>query len=157
MLDGHGVYKERLERTVKLPAFSSAIVERVFQYCFEDFILNQCNTLALSFNLFSSILHKSPKVFDLYRWWRRGKRKLWRYFRFEKDIRGSTSWHLTKQLFTQKVVFPITKVVTLFTKLLIPQFVARKQWILIHQPLFVPEAIILWARVQSVPFIPCES
>lgn len=36
------MYKERLERTIKLPTFSAGVVERVLQYLFEDFILNQC-------------------------------------------------------------------------------------------------------------------
>lgn len=42
MFEGNGIYKERVDKTVKLPTFSALIVERVFQYCFEDFILNQC-------------------------------------------------------------------------------------------------------------------
>jgi hypothetical protein len=40
--EGVGVYKERLDRTIKLPTFSAVVVERVIQYMFEDFILNQC-------------------------------------------------------------------------------------------------------------------
>ncbi len=54
--EGVGVYRERLERAIKLPTFSASVVERVVQYLFEDFVLNQCKHHFILCLTLSSIL-----------------------------------------------------------------------------------------------------
>jgi hypothetical protein len=39
MLEGVGVYKERLEKTISFD-FSAEVIEKILRYLFEDYLLN---------------------------------------------------------------------------------------------------------------------
>lgn len=41
IFDGHGNFRETEEHRVALPAFSGRVIEKIFAYSFEDFLLNE--------------------------------------------------------------------------------------------------------------------
>lgn len=57
MMDGPHAYREADERTVRLEQYEGALIEKIFAYSFEDYILNEgCTFLPLATKNFSFAL-----------------------------------------------------------------------------------------------------
>jgi Ran GTPase-activating protein (RanGAP) involved in mRNA processing and transport len=57
LFESEGNYKERVEKKINIPAYSHEILEKVFQFCFEDYLLNSHSlrsSSAVRRNLFGS-------------------------------------------------------------------------------------------------------